>query len=426
MLFYAAVILGAAFFAPDSGTEARAMGGTGVAFSDNPIAVWYNPAALADQHGIGILADGNVLFLNETFTRAGTNPDTGNPYTEVKGNPPAQIVPALLGTYSLLNNKLTIATGIVGPTGPRQRFPVDGDQRFALTEQWLVQLNYGLWAGYRINSWVAVGAGFEGQFNTIEQSLVASTATANDQPTEDPQFDLLANLEAQSVFTPSGILGVQITPPRLRGWSFGASYRLGSNVVASGTLDTPSGPISEAEIEMKFATPSMIRIGAGLQRRGWQAELDLVVEDWSAHDEVLIDIDDENPLVAAGLLPTEIELPHNYGVAYSVRLGGAKDLGAKLRLMAGYYFETSAVPSRFMGVDSIDNFKHGANVGVGYTLGPVRISGAYTFVYITPRDVNDSEVEALAIFAPDDSFIINNGSYKGTYNMFSLSVLTRF
>lgn len=436
MLVHAAVILGAAFFAPDSGTEARAMGGTGVAFTETPIAVWYNPANLTGQTGIGILVDANVLLTSQTFARAGTNPDTpgdypgaGEPYNSVDGEAPPQIIPALLGTYSLMDDKLTLAFGAVAPTGPRQRFPKDGPQRYNLFEQWLIQVNYGVWAGYEVSNWLSVGAGFEGLYNTVDQGLVASVAQPNQMPTEDPGLDLEAELKAASAFSPCGVLGVTVRPPRMTDWSFGLSYRLPGHIRAPGTIEFSSIITRPVDLDMEFSVPSLLRIGGGVNKESWSGSLDLVVENWTPHDEVLIDFDDNDPLVGPTPqtpLPTEIALVHNYGPAYSVRLGGAKMLGESLRLMGGYYFETSAVPTRYMGVDSYDNLKHGANVGVGYQIGATRVSLAYSYVYIQPRTVDDTEVRVLSPFAPDDSFTVANGDYSGNYNMMSLSVFTHF
>ena len=60
---------------PDNGTEALGRGGAFTAKADDPTAIEYNIAGLAQQRGWRLLFDSNLVFNTYTFQRAGSYPD---------------------------------------------------------------------------------------------------------------------------------------------------------------------------------------------------------------------------------------------------------------------------------------------------------------------------------------------------------------
>src|SRR5580693_2823141 len=68
--------LAGGFELPDNGTEALGRGGAFVAKADDPTAIMFNPAGLAEQRGTRALLDGHVVMSSYSFQRFGAYPDS--------------------------------------------------------------------------------------------------------------------------------------------------------------------------------------------------------------------------------------------------------------------------------------------------------------------------------------------------------------
>src|SRR2546427_10534940 len=79
---------GGGFEQPANGTEALGRGGAFVAKADDGTALEYNIAGLAMQRGTRLTLDGNLIFHDLAFTRAGVYPgDPTDPRTPYAGQP---------------------------------------------------------------------------------------------------------------------------------------------------------------------------------------------------------------------------------------------------------------------------------------------------------------------------------------------------
>ena len=108
------------FEIPDNGTEALGRGGAFVAKADDPTAIQYNPAGLAQQRGTRVLLDGHLMLSSYSFQRSGMFPDNpknpqtpwgGSPYPKVQNTGGPFFAPFLAATSDFGLDWMTAAVG---------------------------------------------------------------------------------------------------------------------------------------------------------------------------------------------------------------------------------------------------------------------------------------------------------------------------
>lgn len=414
------LVLGAAYYVPDAGTVARARGGAFCAAADDPLAIRYNPAGLADLRDPQLLVDGTAMWLDMKFARTGVTSDSQATSTTADSNPPIQIVPALLYSHPI-GDRFNVTAGLHAPAGPRTKFRKNGVQRFTNDSLYNAELAYGVAGAWRINPYVSAGVSFEGIFTEVIQEFVITGKTTA-PPSEDPQHDIPSKLDVSDPFTPSATLGVKVTPaPWLE---IGISYRPTVNQDMKGELIDQSGSTPTEKVTFHVELPSILRLGVRYVAAGWDVELDYVMEDWSGHRTEVLTADDGFFFVSNEGVQVREFVP-----AHSVRLGGSWTVSAPVEIHGGLYYETSAVPADRMDVGTYDADKTGLNVGVSYQVWKrVTVSGNYSRTFVDTVKVTDSKVRQQSPFgAGDDALaVIGNGTYSGHYDFIGLSVLTKF
>jgi len=216
-----------AFEVPDHGVEQFGRGGAWVARASDPMAAWFNPAALATQKS-GVSLGVSLLWTKTCFGRE--NPD-GSPkqvtdgsatrvYPETcnenSGTPFPN--PSLAGAYRI-NDKLAIGLAVLGPhaagdaewpdvvDGTDQRgnyAPTPAPTRYMLLKKHGLVVHPALSVAYSVTPELHFGAGFvwgiaSFEFKTITGSL--------GQTQEGWTHDIVAEMKAKDMFVPGFILG---------------------------------------------------------------------------------------------------------------------------------------------------------------------------------------------------------------------------
>jgi long-subunit fatty acid transport protein len=186
--------------------------------------------------------------------------------------------------------------------------------------------------------------------------------------------------------------------------------------------------------------PDVVR--AGVQVRPtprWLVEADVVLERWSTLDALRLlpkDITIESPNLGSGpkRLP-DIVLPHDYEDAWSVRLGGERELvPGRLTARAGVLRETSAVPLASTSVD-FPNWERTA-ISVGASLAipgtPVTVDVAWAHHFLPTRTVTNSAVAQVVTPCLSNGCttppptVVGNGRYEASLDVVSLSARVAF
>lgn len=426
-----AVAHAAMTYVPDTGTTARSRGGAFTAAANDPMAIVYNPAGFADQKGKQVYIDITALQLNSSFARAS---DSDGSYKKVSNSGATKVSPNLIYSMSFLEgDKLNWHIGTYGAIGVNSKYPASGPQHYTTTFLEPQQLSYSTGVAYRINDMFAVGATVGGMYITNKTEVdVTLQNTGDPQAENSPNGTVHAVLEVANPFTPTGNIGVKITP--VQGIEVGLSYRPASTARLDGTytayfLDGPSAG-DEADKEDTYLIiplPQILRTGVRKVGTGWDVELDLVLEDWSGRKKDVIDPYEGTGNGQLGAF-RKIEVDRDGGPAFSVRLGGSYSVKENLQVHSGVLHETSAIPQERMSVNLFDAPKTGLGLGTTYGFSRFEVSGNLAYLMLHTQKITDSKVRQRSSLTEDPNAlkVVGNGTYSGAYMFGGIAFKAKF
>lgn len=370
-------LLGALFWLTGVCVQARASGFSVARFggehghptTDNPTALYYNPAALVLAEQPQLFADLTLAVRRANYTRQHEPGDA---------SPPADAASANVGRATLTNVLLSPALGLTLPyegftfgvawftpfggqaiwdrreeyvDHPRLPGPADGVQRWHSIE------------GQTFTSYLAIGAARRVLDETLALGVslnligtLLSDVRARGDGTNDPEEEGRALLEARGLAFGVGLgLLYEARPGEL--W-LGASYQsrpnLRGGIELRGTAEGKLGTTTRADVEVTYDLPDVVRLGARYLPRPW-VELRLFGDytRWSAFERQCIRFvggtcrlsKDGSQLPGSGVLQN---LPRNFRDSVGVRAGVSLFLENELEVFSGVGFDSSAVPDATM------------------------------------------------------------------------------
>ena len=282
-------------FLPFRGARATGRAGAFTAGVDDASALYYNPAGMADIDDWSFLIDGSLVLQRAGYDRVDSG---GNPQPHVEGQMNVLPLPTLALTYKppqIKGRWLTLGLGVWVPYLGVDSWPENGPQRYSN-----ISLNGSLLgvielaASFRIKDWLWLGVGLQNMILHFHSRLMLSACSELNCAPEDPGFDSLTQVDTDSVFTPSGVIGVIFAFEKIRA---GLNVQLPFFVRSSGTVATrlPTDPffanseVHGSSIDVDFNLPLSIR--AGFEYRPFKrlrVELDMDYEAWSMQKDFTI------------------------------------------------------------------------------------------------------------------------------------------
>ena len=189
---------------------------------------------------------------------------------------------------------------------------------------------------------------------------------------------------------------------------------------------------------MRFVLPAIIRAGVEVRPvEQMRVEVAYVHEFWSAHKDISavpegITIDNVTGLPPKLAVPP-IDIPRGFQDADSFRLGGEVHFPAGdyfLDARAGVAYETSAVPSSYLSLSSLDFPKWILSFGGSLYIGPHwRFDGVLAHVfaqstYVDPDTAKIPRINPLQGNAPFEA--VNGGQYCASANVIGVGLNYRF
>lgn len=439
--------LAAGLYFPDRGVRPLGRGGAFVAGADDLGAVAYNIAGTYDA-GSALFLDASWVNFSSEYTRQSllrqVDPNTGEQvgeylktYPTVNGATPFLPIPTLAASFQP-HPQWVLSLGVWAPYAGLPSYPetVEGKpapQRYSLysldgsalafigagaafapSKEWRIGLSAGVLAG-------------------AFQATVAFSGCVPERffcASEDPEWDVLAQLRAAPIIAPTGQVGaIWIPSPKLRA---GLSVQLPVFVRAGASLRTrlPAAPVFEQasqdgeSADIAFDLPWNIKAGVELRLiDNLRIEVGGGFEQWSMHDKIHVTpkgiaLKNVAAFPETYYLPS-IDLPRNFQDTFSVRAGAEYsmslfDLGWDLR--AGASYESSAVPTEYLHVLTLDSDKVSATAGLSVHVGKVRLDAVYAHVFFVDRAVDPGEakiaqVSPVASNPPVYPNYINGGQY---------------
>jgi long-chain fatty acid transport protein len=291
---FSSVALGQGFAYPDNGAEALGRAGSFAAKADDGTAIYYNPAGLADQDGLRVLLDTNLVNNSITFQRMDFSGSSSTATGTNVGPPVSNSGGMFLGPFGTVSYQiikhLTVAIGAYGPpadgtltfpgetppvynqnnpgnvaalltgqpsagayTTPAEAGPGNDPQKYNLISNNIFIVYPTLALAYAPIKYVSLGISAQmvyanTQINeaTFDGASVELGAGPHSENNEVPVWDTIANIKVGNQIGGkyAGVFGVLLKPIDMI--RIGASYRPGFRIDQSGTMTLNYSTLEQA------------------------------------------------------------------------------------------------------------------------------------------------------------------------------------
>ncbi len=447
----------AGLYYADRGVRPLGRAGAFVAGADDLGALAYNPAGLYDAGG-QFLIDGSWVHFSSDYTRVSNltqvDPNTGQPvgtyketYPTVSGTTPFIPIPTIAASFKPHKNWV-IALGAWAPYAALTTYPdrvtqttasgrsetLPAPQRYSLiTLDGSLLAVVGAGVAFAPNKQWRLGATV-GMLTGVFKTQATFSGCVPERficAPEEPSWDVAAQLSVGPIFAPTGSLGVTFIP--VPAWRVAVAFQLPTWISAPATLDArlPSTPVFEKasqqgdEANVKFDLPWTLR--AGVEMRAvddLRLELAFDYDRWSMHDAITVTPENIAFKNVAGFPPTynvpPVTLPRGFQDSASVHLGGEYTFHADrfdIDARAGVSFETSAIPTAYESVLTIDQNKVTTAIGGSLHWRKLRLDLVYAHVFgfdvnVDPASAKISLISPVQANPPKSPDYINGGSYS--------------
>lgn len=456
----------AGLFVADRGVRPLARGGAFVAGADDLGALMYNPAGLFDAGGQFLLDAAWVNYASEYSRQAlvkQMDPNTGQttaefsrPFPTVEGTTPFLPIPTVAASYPI-NKKMVVAGGVWAPYAGLTTYPetVDGPngtepapQRYSLiTLDGSVLAYVGAGIGYAPTEKLRLGATVSMLTGVFSSTVVFSGCVPERFfcAPESPDWDVLAELSGGPIFAPTGQVGAIFIPNSMV--RVGASFQLPTWVRTAATIKTrmPAAPVFEKAkqegeaADLAFELPWNVNVGVeGRFIDNLRIEAGFKYEGWSMHDAIRVEPDHIALKNVVGFPESyyipPVSLTRGFKDSFSVRVGGEYELnllGKRWSTLAGFTYESSAIPDEYLSVLTLDAGKVTTALGVALHVGSFRFDLTYAHVFasevtVDPRVARVAQVSPVKANPSQNPDYINGGIYNQRTNVIGLGATYTF
>jgi long-chain fatty acid transport protein len=362
----------------DQGAAATAQGAAFAAQADDPSALHYNPAGMAQLPGLQLYLGTNLASGNTSFTstagptvRGGTDGAVANP-------PPSSfyVTSSLRDLGVRVLEDLTLGVGITSPFGLQVTYPSTGALSTVTTYAALPLFDIKPTAAYRLTPYLSVGAGLD----IYTFSSLIGDGQAEQKRFAGPEFAPLgippgAALEINGTDTAVGFnLSALVTPlrnadgkPRL---NLGLVYRSPVTLNLKGNFLINNARVTGAEIEFNLPwilTGALAGWPLRDAEREWKLEVDVDFVDWSSFKN--LDIKLSNGIT--------LPFPQDWSSTYVVMVGTEYKwlvppglAGWEVAARGGYIYSATPVPTKTFLAAIPDANYNAFSVGLGLQCRP--------------------------------------------------------
>jgi long-chain fatty acid transport protein len=406
-------------------STARFGGEHGHPTTNNPTAIYYNPAGLAvDTPGesdegfrFKLFVDGTFALRAASFNHTASPNDTPEPDGAAGANTGEASLfnfagAPMVGAAALIDD-LAIGAGFYVPFGGASSWgkndafegstqfagPVDGVQRWHTIDGNLRSMYLSLGAAYDIMDRIAVGATFNLVMSQVQTVRARTVAGVDD-----------VNLEGRSLIDVSGMnasfgvgaIGEVVEDKLWIGFSYQAPPGLGEQRLNGTLTNNYSGNITEDPVDLLQTLPAVYRLGVRA-RPVPDVELRIFgdVTDWSTFERQCVvpeggdcEIADDGSFIGEGEVPY-LNLVRDWGTGFAIRAGGSYFLNDAVELYAGAGYDSNVVPDTTLEPALTDFHDVSASLGGRFQIADeFAFSATYTHIFYFSRDTNGESVLA--------------------------------
>jgi long-chain fatty acid transport protein len=269
------------FHVDEQSARATGRGGAVIAHSVDPSAVYYNPAGIAELHGVRLLLGASLVRPSAKFTPAGGGPETD-------ADTDTFVLPQLFASWRA-SGLVSLGVGVYSPYGLALDWPASSPGRASVRQAELRTLFITpVWA-LNLSQWVP----------GLSVALGADLVPASVRLTRDVLFgtDVASAALSGTAFGLGGRAGITYRPSALPILCFGLSYHSPVQLDFRGDADfdapaayrgslPPDGAVST-----RVTLPQQLMLGIALAPLpAWELELDGNWRGWSSYDRLDIEL----------------------------------------------------------------------------------------------------------------------------------------
>lgn len=330
---------GSGFLIPEQGAKASSMAGAFVATADDPSAIFFNPAGIAQQRQLSVLAGATIINFSNEFTGDPNSPVTAG--LEGEYNRHTFNIPNMYAVVPIGNN-LSVGIGVYAAFGLRSDWEDPWAGRYISKDADLKTTSVNPAIAWQTSDGrLAIGAGLE--YRRARVILNANRMALN--PFNGRIVDVantrLASEYGSDIGWNAGILFKPSDRFRL-----GASYRTGMDIDLEGEAEITPISTGNAQfdaiirtqlppnqnINTTFPFPSIATIGVAFSPvETWDVELDVMRTAWSSFEALTVNFE-TTPSASftreqnwEDSTSYRIGLNHNATENWDVRLGALYD-----------------------------------------------------------------------------------------------------
>jgi long-subunit fatty acid transport protein len=402
-------------------------GGAFIAAPYTPMAIWYNPGALAHGQGLRLEIGGSVIHSPLSYVRA---PDSAmSSYPKVVNQDPVLPSGLVAAVYDFKVKDLAVALAAYTPDSNHYVFPDDGPQRFQTIGGSYRLIHVHAAAAYRLFGKIAIGVALGGSYFSATQRTLLSGAPGGDP--ESPTWTIPVDIAITAPVTFTSNFGISARPiPEL---AIGASVMPPFDVHGSGTAQitlpptlAALGSIAGNRINATLPFPAVVRAGVRYTPiPRFSVELAAVREGWGRLATIDIEplITVTAPILRLDHSPLKpISLVRNFRDAYSVRLGVEGSPTSLLTLRGGAWFESSAARPGYLDISTIEGNKFGTSLGASFAYRSFAVDVSYSHVFVPELTESASKIQIINVLAPQNTRPIGNGTYEFSFDVLQLGL----
>jgi len=406
---------GSGFSIFEQGAKATAMGGAFAATADDPSAIFYNVAGIAQQRHLAFLVGGTAINFANEFSGDPNDPFASGTKGFYKRH---TFVPPNAYAIVPIGSNLTFGVGVMTPYGLRTNWDDPWVGRFSSKDANIKVVAVEPSLAWQSSSGVfAVGGGLE-----YRRARVVLNRN-NPLPTINPfnnRLSDVANAYLSSDWETGTTwnVGVLFKPGT---WRIGAAYRADMTIDFNGTVDITQIPTGVPAVDAQVAAglphdqavktsipfPAVTSLGiATTAIPNWDFEADVTHTTWSRFKALPVDFVDQPAF--------SFVRPQNWDDTMSYRLGANHTINPTWDVRFGVLYDENPQPVEAVSPLLPDSDREGVTFGLGYHKGPFTIDVTEFVLHFKQRSTSSAATSDL------------RGTYKTDANLVSLNLGYRF
>lgn len=404
---------GSGFSIFEQGAKASAMGGAFAATADDPSAIFYNVAGIAQQRQFAVNLGGTAINFSNEFRGDPHDPFTSGQTAEYRRH---TFIPPNAYVILPVGQNLTLGVGVFTAYGLRTNWKEPWAGRFISRDANLKTASVEPAVAWQTSDGrFALGVGAE--YRRSHVTLDRNNAALN--PFNQRFVDVVnAHLNSDWNSDWGWNVGVLLKPSSH--WRFGASYRAkitidykGDGTFTQIPVDPRLDPLVKASIPpnqpirtaINYPATAIIGVATTIIPK-WDIEADATHTTWSRF---------KNLDILFEVTPaSNLHRPQNWHNTWSYRLGGNRRVTDDWDVRLGTVYDENPQPTEGVGPLLPDSDRFGFTFGLGFHRGPWVIDATEFVLHFKKRGTMGVSL---------DNF---NGTYKTDANLISFNMGYKF